>query len=165
MRPLTAPATWKGDPMSSAVRPSLMLVLTAVALTLAAPAAAKRKPPPPPPPPPDTAADCAFFVEPSIGDYLVLATLDVGVRCASTKQRIAVTAMSFTRDGTSVPLIPFDSITCTATSTCVMAIDLFSYDNHPVAFPGDQQYCASGFGVVGGQVVSPGSGCESDPRL
>jgi hypothetical protein len=100
-----------------------------------------------------------------IGDYLVLATLDVGVRCQSTKQRIDVTATSFMRDGAAVPLIPYDSATCSGTSTCVLAIDLFSYDNHPVAFPGDQQYCASGFGVVGGQVVGPGSGCESDPRL
>jgi hypothetical protein len=151
--------------MTSAVRPSLMLLAATVALALAAPAVAKRKPPPPPPPPPDTGADCTFFVEPSIGDYLVLATLDVGVRCDTTKQRIAVTATSFTRDGAAVPLIPYDTVTCSVTNTCVLAIDLFSYDNHPVAFPGDQQYCASGFGVVGGQVVGPGSGCESDPRL
>ena len=151
--------------MARAVRPSLMLVTAAVALALTPPAVAKRKPPPLPPPPPDSAADCTFFVEPSIGDYLVLATLDVGVRCDTTKQRIAVTATSFTRGGASVPLIPYDSVTCSGTTTCVLAIDLFSYDNHPVAFPGDQQYCASGFGVVGGQVVGPGSGCESDPRL
>ena len=89
----------------------------------------------------------------------------MGVRRASTKQRIAVTATSFTRDGAAVPLIPYDTVTCSSTTTCVLAIDLFSYDNHPVAFPGDQQYCASGSGVVGGQVVGPGSGCESDARL
>jgi hypothetical protein len=151
--------------MTSAVRPSLMLVAATVALALAAPAVAKRKPPPPPPPPPDTAADCTFFVEPSIDDFLEVATLNVGVRCASTKQRIAVTATSFTRDGAAVPLIPYDTVTCSGTNTCVLGIDLASYDNHPVAFPGDQQYCASGFGVVGGQVVGPGSGCETDPRL
>jgi hypothetical protein len=151
--------------MTRAVRPLLLLFAAALVLALAAPALSKRKPPPPPPPPPDSAADCTFFVEPSIGDYLVLATLDVGVRCQSAKQRIGVTATSFTRDGASVPLIPYDSVTCSGTSTCVLAIDLFSYDNHPVAFPGDQQYCASGFGLVGGQVVGPGSGCENDPRL
>jgi hypothetical protein len=151
--------------MTSAVRPLLVLLAATVALALAAPALSNRKPPRPPPPPPDTAADCTFFVEPSIDDYLVLATLNVGVRCASTKQRIAVTATSFTRDGAAVPLIPYDTVTCSGTNTCVLAIDLFSYDNHPVAFPGDQQYCASGLGVVGGQVVGPCSGCESDPRL
>lgn len=151
--------------MTRAVRPLLMLLTAAIALAIAAPALSKRKPPPPPPPPPDSGADCTFSVEPSIGDYLVLATLNVGVRCDTTKQRIAVTATSFTRDGESLPLIPYDSITCSGTNTCVLAIDLFSYDNHPVAFPGDQQYCASGFGLVGGQVVGPGSGCENDPRL
>ena len=151
--------------MTSAVRPLLVFLLAVVALGLAAPAVAKRKPPPPPPPPPDTAGDCTFFVEPAIDDFLEVATLNVGVRCDTTKQRVAVTATSFTRDGASLPLIPYDSIICAGTNTCVLAIDLFSYDNHPVAFPGDQQYCASGFGVVGGQVVGPGSGCESDPRL
>ena len=151
--------------MTRAVRPLLLLLPATLALAIAAPALSKRKPPPPPPPPPDSAADCTFFVEPSIGDYLVLATLDIGVRCQSTKQRIGVTATSFTRDGASVALIPYDSVTCSGTSTCVLAIDLFSYDNHPVAFPSDQQYCASGFGLVGGQVVGPGSGCENDPRL
>jgi hypothetical protein len=113
---------------------------------------------------PDSAADCSFVVEPSIDDYLVLATLGVGVRCETTKQRISVSA-DFTRDGVDAPLIPYDSLTCTNTNACVIGIDLFSYDNHPVAFPGDQRYCASGSGVVGGLVVGPGSGCEEDARL
>jgi hypothetical protein len=133
-----------------------------VVLSLPTLAAGKRKPPPPPP---DSAADCTFFVEPSIDDYIVLATLAVGVRCATTKQRITVTASSFTRDGATVPLLPYDTLTCTNTSSCAIGIDLFSYDNHPVAFPGDQRYCATGFGVVGGQVVGPRSGCEEDPRI
>ena len=149
--------------MTRALRLSVLLIF---ALALAAPASApsKRKPPPPPPPPPDSAADCSFFVEPSIDDYLVLATLNVGVRCATTKQLINVTA-EFTRDGVAVPLIPYDSLTCTSTNLCVIGIDLFSYDNHPVAFPGDQRYCASGSGVVGGRIVGPGSGCEEDARI
>jgi hypothetical protein len=84
-----------------------LCVLLALALAVPAVSAAKRKPPPPPPPPPDSAADCTLFVEPAIDDYLVLATLNVGVRCATTKQRITVTA-DFTRDGADVPLIPYD---------------------------------------------------------
>ena len=142
----------------------LPCALLCVALAVPAVSAAKRKPPPPPPPPPDSAADCTFFVEPAIEDYLVLSTLDVGVRCAKAKQRITVTA-DFTRDGADVPLIPYDTLTCTGTDTCAIAIDLFSYDNHPVAFPGDQRYGASGSGLVGGTVVGPGSGCEEDARL
>jgi len=142
---------------------SCISLAAALVLALALPtlAAGKRKPPPPPP---DSAADCSFFVEPSIGDYLVLATLNVGVRCATTKQSISVTA-AFTRDGVAVPLLPYDSLTCSSTNVCVIGIDLFSYDNHPVAFPGDQRYCASGSGVVGGRTVGPGSGCEEDARI
>lgn len=144
-------------------------VLFALALALAIPgiAAGKRKPPPLPPPLPDSAADCTFVVEPSIDDYIVLATLLVGVRCETTKQRIDVTAIQFTRDGVSVPMLPVgaESRTCTGASACLVAIDLFSYDNHPVAFPGDQLYCASGFGVVGGRTLGPGSGCEHDARI
>lgn len=144
-------------------------VVIAVVLALAVPgiAAGKRKPPPPPPPPPDSASDCAFVVEPSIDEYLVLATLLVGVRCDTAKQRIDVTATEFTRDGVGVPMLPLgaETRTCSGTSACFVAIDLFSYDNHPVAFPGDQLYCASGFGVVGGRVLGPGSGCELDARI
>lgn len=147
-----------------ALRLSVLLAL-ACALALPAVAAGKRKPPPPPPP--DSAADCTFVVEPSIDDYIVLATLLVGVRCDTTKQRIDVTASEFTRDGVSVPILPVGagSRTCLKSNACFVAFDLFSYDNHPVAFPGDQRYCASGFGVVGGRIVGPGSGCELDPRI
>ena len=142
-------------------------ILVALALALAVPGIAAGKRKPPPPPPPDSPADCTFVVEPSIDDYLVLATLSVGVRCGTTKQRIDVTATDFTRDGASVPILPVgaESRTCSGTNACFVAFDLFSYDNHPVAFPGDQLYCASGSGVVGGAVVGPGSGCELDPRI
>ena len=141
------------------------LLVVALALGASAlPASAKRKPPPPPPPPPDTAGDCTAFVQPSIEDYLVLSTLNVGVQCATTKQTITVTTV-FTRDGVVVPQLPYDTITCTNTSVCVGAIDLFSYDNHPVAYPGDQLYCATATGVVGGVTIAPASGCEEDARL
>ena len=148
------------------LRLSVLFALT-VALAIPGIAVGKRKPPPPPPPPPDSAADCAFVVEPSIDDYVVLATLLVGVRCDTTKQRIDSTATGFTRDGISLPLLPVgaESRTCLNANSCFVAIDLFSYDNHPAAFPGDQLYCASGFGVVGGRTLGPGSGCEHDVRI
>jgi hypothetical protein len=141
--------------------------VAAVALALAVPAAgAPKKPrPKPPPPPPDTGADCTFRAEADVPDYLVLATLILRVDCATVKQQITVKATEFTRDGASLPLIPFDSRTCTNTSTCVYAIDLFSYDNHPVASPGDQRYCASGFGLVASQVLGPARACEADTRI
>lgn len=146
---------------------ALGVAVLVLALALVAPDAAvgKRKPPQPPPPPPDSAADCTFVVQPSTDDYLVLATLLVGVRCDTTKQRIDVTLTEFTRDGASVPILPTNVRTCTVVSECFAGIDLFSYDNHPVAFPGDQLYCAAGFGVVGGVALGPGSGCELDPRI
>jgi hypothetical protein len=150
------------------MRPLRVCVLFVLALALAAPGAAtgKRKPPPPPPPPPDSGADCTFVVEPSIGDYLVLASLVAGVRCDTTKQRIDV-ATELTRDGAGVPILPLgsDTPTCLNTSSCFVVFDLFSFDNHPVAFPGNQLYCASGSGLVGGRVVGPGSGCELDERI
>src|SRR5688500_3744373 len=102
--------------MARPIRPAVLLVL---ALLLASPAAGKRKPPPPPPPPPDTAADCTFAVVPSIDDYLVLATLSAGVQCETTKQSLTVTA-TFTRDGVDVPLIPYDTRTCTNTTACTI---------------------------------------------
>jgi hypothetical protein len=141
--------------------------VAALALALVVPAAgAPKKPrPKPPPPPPDTAADCTFRAEADVPDYLVLATLILRVDCSTVKQQITVTATEFTRDGASLPLIPFDTRTCTGTSSCVYAIDLFSYDNHPVASPGDQRYCTSGFGLVGGQVLGPAQTCESDARI
>jgi hypothetical protein len=150
----------------SALRLSVLFALT-LALGVPGLAAGKRKPPPPPPPPPDSAADCAFVVEPSMDDYIVLASLLVGVRCETTKQRIDVAASQFTRDGVSVPLLPVgaERRTCLKTNECFVAIDLFSYDNHPVAFPGDQRYCATGFGVVGGKTLGPGSGCEENARI
>ena len=102
----------------SALRLSVLIALT-LALAIPGIAAGKRKPPPPPPPPPDSAADCTFVVEPSIDDYLVLATLLVGVRCESTKQRIDVTATEFTRDGLSVPMLPVgaERRTCTGAAS------------------------------------------------
>jgi hypothetical protein len=111
-----------------------LCVLLALALAVPAVSAAKRKPPPPPPPP-DSAADCSLFVEPAIGEYLVLATLNVGVRCATTKQVITVTA-DFTRDGVDVPLIPYDTVTCTSTNACVIAIDPVLVRQPPGALPG-----------------------------
>jgi len=145
-------------------RPLRSAVVLVFALALAAPALSAPSKRRPPPPPPDTAGDCQAVVQPSIGDYLVLATLEAGVRCATTKQRITVTAR-FTRDGADVALVPYDTVTCTNSSACFVAIDLFSYDNHPVPFPGDQVYCATATGVIGGTTVGPGSGCEEDARL
>ena len=97
----------------------------------------------------------------------MLATLSVGVRCETTKQRIDVTATGFTRDGVSVPILPVgaESRTCSGANACYVAFDLFSYDTQPLAFPGDQLHCATGSGVVGGLIVRPGSGCELDPRI
>ena len=124
----------------SALRLSVLFALT-LALAVPGIAAGKRKPPPPPPPPPDSAADCTFVVEPSIDDYIVLARPLVGVRCETTKQRIDVTASQFTRDGVSVPMLPVgaERRTCVSSTACFVVFDLFSYDNHPVAFPGDQR--------------------------
>jgi hypothetical protein len=139
--------------------------VAAVALALAAPAAAAPKKPKPPPPPPDTAADCTFSAEADVPDYLVLATLILRVDCATVKQQITITASEFTRDGASLPLIPFDTRVCSNTGTCIYGIDLFSYDNHPVAFPGDQRYCTRGSGLVGGTVLGPASVCETDSRI
>lgn len=135
-----------------------------LAVVLAAPVSAAPKKPKPTSPP-DTGADCTFAVEASVPDYLVLATLDLTVRCSTVKQSITVTASEFTRDGVAVPLIPYDTARCTGTSVCGISIDLFSYDNHPVAFPGDQRYCARGSGVVGGSILGPAAACENDPRI
>jgi hypothetical protein len=140
--------------------------VAAVVLALAAPAAAApKKPKPPPPPPPDTAAGCTFTAQADVPDYLVLATLVLRVDCATVKQRITITASEFTRDGVALPLIPFDTQICSSTSTCIYGIDLFSYDNHPVTFPGDQRYCVRGSGLVGGTVLGPAEVCETDSRI
>jgi hypothetical protein len=137
----------------------------ALALTASAAAAPKKPRPKPPPPPPDTAADCTFTAQADVPDYLVLATLVLRVDCATVKQSITVRASEFTRDGAALPLIPVDSRTCSNTSTCIYGIDLFSYDNHPVAFLGDQRYCASGFGLVAGVTLGPAQACETDARI
>lgn len=138
----------------------------AVVLALAAPAAsvAKRKPPPPPP---DSAADCTLVAESVPTPYLVLVTIDVGVRCATTKQSISVGAQ-LTRDGvllSPVPPLGAENRTCTNTSQCFVSYDLFSIDTNWAPSPGNQVYCASGSGVVGGIVLGPGSACESDDRI
>jgi hypothetical protein len=48
---------------------------------------------------------------------------------------------------------------------CGSRYDVFSLDNHPEPVTGDQLYCASGTGLVGGTVLGPGSACEDDARL
>ena len=142
----------------------------ALVLALAAPSAAlaKRKPPPPPPPPPDTAADCALsVVAPDTGGYLVLTMIVGEVRCGTTKQRIDVSGQ-LTRDGVVIsPVLPAGSETrtCTNASACNVVYDIFSLDMHPVPIPGDQRYCATARGVVGGTVLGPASGCEQEPLL
>ena len=148
--------------MVNTVRRCLCL---AVVLVLATPAVsdAKRKPPPPPP---DSAGDCSFVVATSVPDYLVLASLDVGVRCATPKQSISVSAQ-LTRDGIPTPVLPAgaESRTCANATEGFVGYDLFSLDNHPEPVTGDQVYCASGTGLVGGTVLGPGSACEDDARL
>jgi hypothetical protein len=142
----------------------------ALVLAFAAPseALAKRKPPRPAPPPPDTAADCTFSVDaPDTAGYLVLTMIVGEVRCATTKQRIDVSGQ-LTRDGVLVsPVLPAGSETrtCTNTSACNVVYDIFSLDSHPVPVPGNQRYCATAQGVVGGTVLGPASGCEEEPLL
>ena len=142
----------------------------AFALALAAPSAAlaKRKPPPPPPPPPDSAADCALsVVAPDTGGYLVLTMIVGEVRCGTTKQRIDVSGQ-LTRDGAVIsPVLPAGSETrtCTNASACNVVYDIFSLDSHPVPVPGNQRYCVTAQGVVGGTVLGPASGCEEEPLL
>jgi hypothetical protein len=147
-----------------ATRIGLSLVLV---LALAAPSAAlaKRKPPPPPP---DSAVDCVLSVtSPDTDGYTVLTMIVGEVRCATTKQRIDVTG-ELTRDGVLVsPVLPTGSETraCTNTSVCSIAYDVFSLDSHPVPMAGDQRYCATAAGVVGGTAIGPASACEEEPLL
>jgi hypothetical protein len=146
-----------------------MSVVLAVALGLAAPSVsgAKRKPPPPPPPPPDSASDCTFVAEASVPDYLVLASITIGVRCATPKQSISVSS-ELTKDGVLLsPVFPVGSETptCSNTTQCFVGYDLFSLDNLPEPKPGDQVYCATGSGLVGGTVLGPGTACEEDARI
>jgi hypothetical protein len=140
-------------------------VLLALVLALAAPPgySAKRKPPPPP----DSAGDCTFVAEASVPDYLVLASISIGVRCATPKQSISVSAQ-LTRDGVLLsPVLPLgsESRTCSNATECFVGYDLFSLDNLPEPTPGDQVYCATGSGLVGGTVLGPGTDCEGDARL
>jgi hypothetical protein len=149
----------KGAAVRNILRLSVFVVL---ALALAPPAASAKRPKPPPP---DTAADCTFVAEAIVPDYLVVATINVGVRCATTKQTISVHS-EFTRDGASVYVLPYGTdITCTNTTQCLFGYDLFSLDTQPTPYPGDQLYCASGSGIVGGVTLGPGSACEADARL
>ena len=140
-----------------------VLVVSVAALAVPGLSDAKRKPPPPPP---DSAADCTLVVEPFVTDYLVLVSLDVGVRCATAKRSITVNA-ELRRDGVVQDVLPLGSgtRTCTNTSTCFISYDLFSLDNHPVAIPGNQVYCATGSGLVGGVTLGPATACEEDDRL
>jgi len=137
-----------------------------VVLALASPSAAlaKRKPPPPPP---DSAVDCVLSVtSPDTDGYTVLTMIVGEVRCATTKQRIDVTG-ELTRDGVLVSVLPTGSETraCTDTNVCSIAYDIFSLDSHPVPIAGNQRYCATAAGVVGGTAIGPGSACEEEPLL
>jgi hypothetical protein len=82
--------------------------LAALALALAVPtvSSAKRKPPAPPP---DLASGCTFVAQASVPDYLVLASISIGVRCATPKQSISVSAQ-LTMDGVLLsPVLPHGS--------------------------------------------------------
>jgi hypothetical protein len=87
---------------------------------------------------------------------LVLASLDVGVRCATPKRSISVSAQ-LTRDGIPTPVLPAgaEGRTCANVAEWFVGCDLFSLDNHPEPVTGDQLYCASGTGLVGGTVLGP----------
>jgi hypothetical protein len=90
-----------------------LCVLLVLVFLVAAPAASAKRPKPPPP---DTAEDCTFVAEAIVPDYLVISTINVGVRCASTKQTITVHS-EFTRDGAFVYVLPYGTdITCTDTA-------------------------------------------------
>jgi hypothetical protein len=141
-------------------------LLVVVMLVLATPAVSDAKPKRPPQPP-DSAADCSLVVAPSVPDYLVLASLNVAVRCATAKQSIGVSA-HLTRDGILIsPVLPVgsESRTCSNATECFVSYDLFSLDNHPEPTPGDQVYCATGTGLVGGTVLGADTACEADARL
>ena len=144
----------------------IALSLTLV-LVLALPSAAlgKRKPPPPPP---DSAADCSLSViAPDTAGYLVLTMIVGEVRCATVKQRIEVGGQ-LTRDGVLVsPALPVGSElrTCTGVSSCSVVYDIFSLDRHPVPIAGDQRYCVTARGAVGGTALGPATGCDEEPLL
>ena len=140
-------------------------ILAVAVVALAAPgvSGAKRKPPPPPP---DSAADCTLVVEPVVTDYLVLVSLTVGVQCTTVKQSITVSS-ELTRDGVVLDVLPLGSgtRTCTNASTCFTGADLFSIDTVTMPAPGNQVYCVTGSGLVGGVTLGPATACEEDDRL
>ena len=138
-------------------------LVLAVALAMPALSAGKRKPPPPPP---DSADDCTFVAEASAPDYFVLSSINIGVLCATQKQSISVSG-ELTRDGVVLVVLPLGSgtRTCTNASSCFISYDLFSIDTVTMAAPGNQRYCATGSGVVGGTVLGPATACEEDDRL
>lgn len=141
-------------------------VLLAVVLALAAPSLSGAKRKPPPQTPPDSAGDCTFVAEASVPDYLVLASISIGVRCATPKQSISVSAQ-LRRDGVLLsPVLPLgsESRTCSNASECFVGYDLFSLDSFPEPTPGGQVYCATGSGLVGGTVFA-GTACEEDARI
>jgi hypothetical protein len=145
-------------------RSVLLAVALSLALALPSVSGARRKPPPPPP---DTAGDCVFVAEASVPDYLVLASISIGVRCATAKQSISVSAQ-LTRDGVLLsPVLPrgSENRSCSNVSECFVAYDLFSLDSLPEPTLGDQVYCATGSGLVGGTVLGPGTACEEDARI
>jgi hypothetical protein len=163
-KPISVVVGGEGQEKGAVVRDVLRLsVFVVLALALSAPAASAKRPKPPPPP--DTAEDCTFVADSTVPDYLVVATINVGVRCATTKQSISVHS-EFTRDGAFVYVLPYGTdLTCTNTTQCLFGYDLFSLDTQPTPHPGDQLYCASGYGAVGGVTLGPGSACEDDARL
>ena len=147
------------NPLRTSVVLGLVLALAAPSLS-----GAKRKPPPPPP---DSAGDCTFVAEASVPDYLVLASINIGVRCATSKQSISVSAQLWREGVLLSPVLPLgsESRTCSNASECVVGYDLFSLDTFPEPTPGDQVYCATGSGFVGGTVLGPGTACEEDARI
>ena len=152
--------------MALTVRRSAAAFALVVAVTLALPAISAGKRNPPPPPPPDSAADCIFVAEASVPDYLVIASINIGVSCATQKQSITVSA-ELTRDGVALFVLPLGSapLTCTNASSCFIGYDLFSIDTVTIAAPGSQRYCATGSGLVGGTLLGPATACEEDDRL
>jgi len=105
-------------------------------------------------------------VEPFATDYLVLVSLNVSVRCATPKQSITV-GSQLTRDGVALEVLPLGSgtRTCTNASACSISYDLFSIDTVTIPAPGNQVYCATGTGLVGGVTLGPTTACEEDARL
>lgn len=55
------------------------------------------------------------------------------------------------------PVLPLgsESRACSKATECFISYDLFSLDDHPEPMPGDQVYCVTCTGVVGGTVLGP----------